>query len=675
MRVLPLSHSLPFSRPRAALPTATSAASGDQVSLSGTRTNSRAWLWSSLATAGFLSARQTPGPTGVVLSAEQRKGLLDQLQQVHDEGGKLLSERSWLGRQWNGSAYQDLTPGEALEKVTANPRQIDNLLCQPPGESSPTRVRSLATLAALDTFYFQADPTGPTENSLRNLYDHGYEVVEDKKKLSRLEAFEAAHSENYRSTELKGPTRLGGWNHKPEHYQKADFFHVTHDPRSLPDAELGQSLRDLQAQGWVEDAEATYNALHGKNKVSLFHHKIPVASLNEASIEAVQGALERARPACELADRILVPLVKSGRLSGPDAANVLATALRPDCDVKDLMRLVEASIPHARTLSNSLPGKFAAAQFEKLLDQKKTDRLDTLIELVGTLQNEAPESLEFLDSSKHSQGLWALPLPERSRHFQTLARHAGARDARTLLALLDKPMNASEVAGRVELLTRLVASEKLEGSFLSTHSVERDYKLLAEHDLERTLAAYKKVADLALLNGGTEHVPAMTLAELRGWDAAVLCQTVDRLGRYEGVKPEADLAALVSGAGSEEAAAPAAERYLKLVEGLVPSRQTAQARAVFAQVKSEQDLKDFLLLVEHMTPDGHQERATEVFTELKRAYPGDAFPAALRSALESLALGRGPDDLLRSANTASALEVQEGQLRVGGVVLKTKGQS
>ncbi|MCE7871191.1 hypothetical protein DYH09_12530 [bacterium CPR1] len=671
MRVIPLNQCVPFSRPRAAVPTATSADSGDQVSLSSTGVNSRAWLWSSLATAGILSAGQTPGPTGVALSAEQRKGLLAQLQQVQDEGGKLLSERSWLGRQWNGSPFQDLTPGEALEKVTANPRQIDNLLCQPPGESSPTRVRSIATLAALDTLYFKADPTGPTENSLRNLYDHGYEVLEDKKKLSRLEAFEAAYSESYRSTELKGPTRLGGWSHRPGHYQKADFFHVTHDPRSLPDAELGQSLLDLQAQGWVENAEATYNALHGKNKVSLFYQKIPVASLNEASTEAVLGALERARPACELADRILVPLVTSGRLSGADAASVLVTAQRPDCDVKDLMRLVEASIPHARELPDGKPGQFAAAQLGKLLDQKKTDRVDTLIELVRSFKGEAPESLELLDSPKHSQGLWALPLSERSRHFQTLARLTGARDARTLLALLDKPMSANEVAGRVELLTRLAASEKLDG-FVSTHSIERDYKLLAEHDLERTLSAYKKVADLALLNGGTEHVPALTLAELRGWDAAVLCQTAVCLSHYEGVKPEADLAALVSGAGPEEAAAPAAERYLKLVEGLVPGRQASQARAVFAQVRTEQDLKDFLLLLEHLTPDGHQERAAEVFTELRQAYPGDAFPAALRSALESLALGRSPDDLLRSAGTASALEVQEGQLRVGGVVLKTK---
>ncbi len=633
--------------------------------------NQRAWLWSSLATAGFLSAVQTPGPTGVALSAEQRRGLLEQLQQVRAEGGKLLSERSWLGRTWNGSAYQDLTPGEALEKVTANPGAIENLLCQPPGESSPTRVRSIATLAALDTLYFQADPTGPTENSLRNLYDHGYEVFEDKKKLSRLEAFEAAHSQSYRSTELQGPTRLGGWSHKPEHYQKADFFHVTHDLRSLSDGQFGQSLRDLQAQGWVKDAEATYTALKGGSKVSLFHQTIPVASVSEASTEAIEGALERARPACELADRILVPLVKSGRLSGQDAANVLATAQRPGCNLEDLMRLVDASIPHARSLSNT-PGQFAATQYGKLLDEKKTDRVETMIELVNTVQNEAPETLEFLDSSKHSQGLWALPLPERSRHFQTLARRAGARDARTLLAVLDKPMGASEVAGRVELLTRLVATEKLEGSFLSTYSVERDYMLLAEHDLELALSSYKKVADLALLNGGTEHVPAMTVAELRGWDAAILCQTVERLGRYEGVKPEEDLAALVSGANPNETAAPAAERYLKLVEGLVPSRQGSQARAVFAQVKSEQDLKDFLLLLEHLGPDGHQARAAEVFTELKKAYPGDAFPAALRSALESLALGRGPDDLVRSASTASALEVQEGQLRVGGVVLKTR---
>ena len=89
-------------------------------------------------------------------------------------------------------------------------------------------------------------------------------------------------------------------------------------------------------------------------------------------------------------------------------------------------------------------------------------------------------------------------------------------------------------------------------------------------------------------------------------------------------------------------------------------------------VKTEQDLADFSSLLSHMARAGHTARTAEVFRSLKEGYPEEQFPGALRSALEALALGQGPDDLLRSAATSSSLAVEGDQVRVGSVVLKTR---
>ncbi len=592
-----------------------------------------------------------PHRAGSPSRAEVEKSVVD----IEAQGGKFFEERSWVGRKLTGEQYAEISARDALKALQTE--KPENLFCQPKGDTMPGRIASLATLAAIETLYGKREPSSALANALRNLYDAGYTVERDSQPRTRLQAYDDAVAERYLT--VKGPTNLGGsWFSKPEMFGLKDFFHVSHDKRSLPDGDYAEALVQLQKDGRVADAEQAFR----EGAPVLYHHGIPVARIQERNRKGVDEAMRHAAQGMQLADQHLMPLVNMGRLKPDDAGPLLEAARRPDVEIGALMKLADASLAHGHG------GAWAAKTFGELVDTKRTHQLDTLIDLVAAVGADAPESLTFLEDPKRTQGLWSVPLQQRCEHFKTLARLDSARDARTLLADLDKPMPAEEVPVRVELMARLIVSRKMESSFVSTWEVQSDYRALAGSDPAQAIEALKHAQDAAVLHGGLKHVPLLAQGVLGGWDPQLLCRTVTTMA-----KSSSDMVPHLKALFTARPAAESAALYVELMTTLASQSLVGQAPTAFPVVTTNQDVKDIGLLAVHMRREGHAPRTAEIFVELKQRFPGEAFAPAFKEALAALALGQSPDDLLRSAGTASALEQKDGKLRVGTVLIKTRG--
>ncbi len=604
----------------------------DTVELSRPPLPTRSWLWSSLASAGLLTAELVQGPIGARLSVVQTLGIEEVLRTFQEQGGKLLGDNNLLGLVLTlGKEKRELTSEQALSALVKG----DRLWVQPPGQEDPTRVVRLDTLAAVDALLLGAGPEVTSAPHrvcvLKNLSQAGYQFPG-----GLVQAYTDSRVETVRPSGERP-------NLSQARLAAEDYFRVSHDPSALEHPDFALAL-EANRDAFEEPLEGIYADASDRHwGAELKHRGLVITELDEPTVPEANLAAERMRTGRRVLEQVFAENVnynsgritravvhRSGGVDPVDAAALLDRIHRADpnhafrCDVDEL---------YGREIKNGHRGP-------ELLE-----RLETMAGLIhATTMADVEESTNYLQGRG--------PIPQ----YAALARVTGGEKARQLLdaaGRLDQP--------DLDMLVRLATAQALTGKEVDCNLLARDFELLSQ---PAGSEAVRQAFEQGLQDGHHDLTALRALAALR----QVSQEELEKLSRLV-EEPRVDLPAVLTGKLPGESPQQAFGRYKELQES---EAGPAVAARVFPWLGPHQE--ELMKLVDSLARLRRAPEAGEVFLRLKRLAGDDLAPAVDRF-VQNLLLSDDIEQALSGVDhtqRGAAIAVEENVIRIGGASLKMR---